>query len=91
MGISAGPSADVEMSDQAVPAGGILPEKVIAEIDETHQTLSATRKKRKVPSSFATIAQVKTFSPNTPYRPSILLPLLESRLLRFLAQTHPSF
>jgi hypothetical protein len=37
MGISATPSADVEMSDQTVPAGSILPEKVIAEIDETHQ------------------------------------------------------
>ena len=63
MGISATPNADVEMSDQSVPAGSILPEKTIAEIDETHQALSATRKKRKVPSSFATPAQVKTYSP----------------------------
>jgi len=63
MGISATPGADVEMSDQTVPAGSVLPEKVIAEIDETHQTLSSTRKKRKVGPSYATPAQVKTYSP----------------------------
>ncbi|KAH9044669.1 WD40 repeat-like protein [Lactarius pseudohatsudake] len=63
MGISATPGGDVEMSDQTAPPGGVLPEKVIAQIDETHQTLSATRKKRKVAPSCATPAQVKTYAP----------------------------
>jgi pre-mRNA-processing factor 19 len=62
MGIPATSSNDVEMSDQTAPAGNALPEKVIAEIDETHQTLSAVRKKRKVPPGFATPAQVKNYS-----------------------------
>lgn len=63
MGISAAPSGDVEMSDQTASSGNALPEKVIAEIDETHQTLSSVRKKRKVPPGYATPAQVKTYSP----------------------------
>src|SRR5258708_16850455 len=62
MGISTTPSNDVEMSDQTAPAGDALPEKFIAEIDETHQTLSDVRKKRNVPPGFATPAQVKNFS-----------------------------
>ncbi|KAH9968736.1 WD40 repeat-like protein [Russula dissimulans] len=62
MGISSTPSADVEMSDQTASTDNALPEKVIAEIDETHQTLSAVRKKRKVPPGYATPAQVKTYS-----------------------------
>jgi pre-mRNA-processing factor 19 len=62
MGIPAAPSADVEMSDQTAPASNALPEKVIAEIDETHQNLSAVRKKRKVPLGYATPAKVKTYS-----------------------------
>ena len=62
MGISATPSNDVEMSDQGAPVGNALPEKVIAEIDEIHQTLSAVRKKRKVPPGFATPAQVKNYA-----------------------------
>ncbi|KAI0308034.1 WD40 repeat-like protein [Multifurca ochricompacta] len=62
LGISAAPSSDIEMSDQTAPAGNALPEKVIAEIDETHQTLSAMRKKRKAPPGYATPAQVKTYS-----------------------------
>jgi len=60
MGIPTAPSADVEMSDQSAAAGNALPEKVIAEIDETHQTLSAVRKKCKVPPGYAMPAQVKT-------------------------------
>ncbi|KAH9050472.1 WD40 repeat-like protein [Lactarius hengduanensis] len=63
MGISATPGGDVEMSDQTAPPGSVLPEMVIAQIDETHQTLSATRKKRKVAPSCATPAQVKTYAP----------------------------
>ena len=62
MGISATPNADVEISDHAAPAYSDLPEKVIAEIDETHETLSAVRKKRKAPPGYATLAQVKTYS-----------------------------
>lgn len=62
MGIPATSSNDVEMSDQSAPAGNALPEKVIAEIDETHQTLSAVRKKRKVPPGFATPPQVKNYT-----------------------------
>ncbi|KAI0274880.1 WD40 repeat-like protein [Gloeopeniophorella convolvens] len=62
MGISAAPSGDVEMAEQSAPAGNALPEKVIADIEETHQALSALRKKRKAPPGYATPAQVKTFS-----------------------------
>jgi hypothetical protein len=62
MGISATPGSDVEMSVQSAPVGDALPEKVIAEIDEIHQTLSAVRKKRKVPPGFATPAQVKNYA-----------------------------
>jgi len=62
MGISPTPGADVEMTDQSASTDNALPEKVIAEIDETHQTLSAVRKKRKVPPGYATPTQVKTYS-----------------------------
>ncbi|KAI0047824.1 WD40 repeat-like protein [Auriscalpium vulgare] len=64
MGIapSAG-SGDVEMADETAPASeGTLPEKTLAEIDETHKALFAVRKKRKVPAEYATPAQVKTFT-----------------------------
>jgi pre-mRNA-processing factor 19 len=63
MGISAAPGGDVEMTDQTTPSGNVLPETVIAQIDETHQTLSAVRKKRKVPPGYTTPAQVKTYAP----------------------------
>ncbi|THH04124.1 hypothetical protein EW146_g10259, partial [Bondarzewia mesenterica] len=63
MGITpTAPAADVEMAEEPVPSGGILPDNVVAQIDETHQKLSALRKKRKAPADYATPAQVKTFT-----------------------------
>ena len=50
------------MVDESAPSEGILPAAVVAQIDETHQTLSASRKKRKAPADYATPAQVKTFT-----------------------------
>src|ERR1700733_7338562 len=51
---------DVEMTNEVQAEEG-LPATVLAQIDETHSTLSATRKKRKAPAGYATSAQVKTF------------------------------
>lgn len=51
---------DVEMTDEVQAEEG-LPTTVLAQIDETHSTLSATRKKRKAPAGYVTSAQVKTF------------------------------
>ncbi|GJE85903.1 pre-mRNA-processing factor 19 [Phanerochaete sordida] len=53
-------SGDVEMGD-AAEAGG-LPENVLSQIDETHQKLSAARKKRKAPAGYVTQDEVKTFA-----------------------------
>lgn len=55
-----GVSADVEMAETQ-EAGG-LPEKVLETVNETHQALSAARKKRKAPAGYATTAEVKTFT-----------------------------
>ena len=51
---------DVEMVE-AADAGG-LPESVLAQLDATHQKLSAARKKRKAPEGYVTQEQVKTFT-----------------------------
>ncbi|KAK7028982.1 hypothetical protein VNI00_008908 [Paramarasmius palmivorus] len=62
MGVA--PSAageDVEMSEENASEEGI-PKEIIAQIDETHQTLSAARKKRKPPAGYATADEVKTFT-----------------------------
>ncbi|TCD62046.1 hypothetical protein EIP91_007541 [Steccherinum ochraceum] len=61
MGVSA-PSAngDVDMAETQ-EAGGI-PEGALKQINETHETLSAARKKRKAPAGHATVAEVKTFT-----------------------------
>ncbi|KAF9269950.1 WD40 repeat-like protein [Marasmius fiardii PR-910] len=61
MGIAPSTAEDVEMAEEA-PAEG-LPKEVIAQIDETHQTLSAARKKRKPPAGYATLDEVKTLAP----------------------------
>ncbi|CCM00339.1 uncharacterized protein FIBRA_02369 [Fibroporia radiculosa] len=53
--------ADVDMADTAQDAGA-LPEEVQKKIEETHQTLSAQRKKRKPPAEYVTPAEVKTFT-----------------------------
>lgn len=55
-----GAGADVEMGDTQ-EAGG-LPEKVLETVNETHQALSAARKKRKAPAGYATSAEVKTYT-----------------------------
>ncbi|RXW18917.1 hypothetical protein EST38_g6935 [Candolleomyces aberdarensis] len=47
---------DVEMSE------GGLPAEISSQIDETHKTLSAARKKRKPPQGYATVAEVKTYA-----------------------------
>lgn len=61
MGITpTGPAADdVEMAEEAQSES--LPASVLALIEQTHATLSATRKKRKVPAGYASSAEVKTF------------------------------
>lgn len=51
---------DVEMNEDAGAESG-LPRNIVAQIDETHQTLSAARKKRKPAPGYATPAEVKTF------------------------------
>ncbi|KAH0838556.1 nuclear matrix protein NMP200 [Lanmaoa asiatica] len=62
MGIPSAPTngADVEMTEEASPV--TLPKQVIDQIDETQQSLSATRKKRKAPAGYTTLAEVKTFA-----------------------------
>jgi pre-mRNA-processing factor 19 len=61
MGItSAAPAQDVEMEEEGAAEGG-LPANITAQIDETHQALSAARKKRKPAPGYATPAEVKTF------------------------------
>ncbi|RPD58365.1 WD40 repeat-like protein [Lentinus tigrinus ALCF2SS1-6] len=52
---------DVEMGDADQEAGG-LPGEVLKQIDETHQKLSATRKKRKAPEGYATPEDVKSYT-----------------------------
>ena len=52
---------DVEMGDADQEAGG-LPNEVLEQIVETHQKLSATRKKRKAPEGYATPADVKSYT-----------------------------
>ncbi|KAL0572568.1 hypothetical protein V5O48_009388 [Marasmius crinis-equi] len=62
MGIAPSAGAeDVEMTEEAPTEG--LPKEVVAQIDETHQTLSAARKKRKPPAGYATPDEVKTLAP----------------------------
>lgn len=62
MGIapSAPSTDDVEMTEDG-PAEEGLPKAIVAQIDETHQALSAARKKRKPPPGYANAAEVKTF------------------------------
>ncbi|KAG5648244.1 hypothetical protein DXG03_006202 [Asterophora parasitica] len=63
MGIAPSDTAggDVEMTEERA-AEEELPAAVVARIDETHQTLSAARKKRKPPAGYSTAAEVKTFT-----------------------------
>ena len=77
MGITPSASAtaeDVEMTTEEAAAEGGLPAKITAQIDETHQTLSSARKKRKPAPGYATVAEVKTFT-STQLFPIYLLPL----------------
>lgn len=52
---------DVEMGEGATSEEG-LPASVVSQIDETHTTLSAARKKRKPPTGYATAAEIKTYT-----------------------------
>uniref|UniRef100_A0A0W0F5S8 Pre-mRNA-processing factor 19 n=1 Tax=Moniliophthora roreri TaxID=221103 RepID=A0A0W0F5S8_MONRR len=62
MGVAPSASAeDVEMTEEGASEEG-LPKEIVAQIDETHQTLSAARKKRKPPAGYATADEVKTFT-----------------------------
>ncbi|KAG7098937.1 hypothetical protein E1B28_000827 [Marasmius oreades] len=61
MGITSSGAEDVEMAEEAPTEG--LPKEVIAQINETQQTLSAARKKRKPPAGYATADEVKSLSP----------------------------
>ncbi|KAF9072733.1 WD40-repeat-containing domain protein [Rhodocollybia butyracea] len=62
MGItpSASTSEDVEMVEDS--AAEALPTEIVAQIDETHQALSAARKKRKPPTGYATAAEIKQYT-----------------------------
>ena len=60
MGITPSTSDDVEMSESGVTDTG-LPPNITAQIDETHQALSAVRKKRKPPQGYSSVADVKNF------------------------------
>jgi pre-mRNA-processing factor 19 len=63
MGITPSTNAteDVEMAEGGLTEEG-LPSSVVAQIDETHQTLSAARKKRKPPPAYSNAAELKTFT-----------------------------
>lgn len=52
---------DVEMTEDGPTEEG-LPASIVSQIDETHQTLSAARKKRKPPAGYSNAAEVKTFT-----------------------------
>lgn len=53
-------NGDVEMADSA--EAGALPEHIVKQIDETHEKLSAVRKKRKTPAGYVTTDAIKTFT-----------------------------
>jgi pre-mRNA-processing factor 19 len=63
MGITPSTNAteDVEMADEG-PAEEGLPSSIVSQIDETHEALSAARKKRKPPPGYSNAAEVKTFT-----------------------------
>jgi len=63
MGItpSANASQDVEMAEDT-PAEEGLPKFIVSQIDETHQALSAARKKRKPPAGYSNANELKTFT-----------------------------
>ncbi|KAF8736796.1 hypothetical protein AX14_013895 [Amanita brunnescens Koide BX004] len=62
IGVAPAPSAgDVEMAEEPT-AEEALPAEIVAKIDETHQTLSSARKKRKPPADYTSAAEVKTFT-----------------------------
>ncbi|KAH9468813.1 hypothetical protein MJO28_005176 [Puccinia striiformis f. sp. tritici] len=54
---------DTEMKDAAEPQG--LPEAVIERIDETSKALMSTRKKRQIPTGYASPAALKTYAQKT--------------------------
>lgn len=60
LGVAQPASEDVEMAENAA-GEDTLPTKIISQIDETHQALSAARKKRKPPTGYATALEVKTY------------------------------
>ncbi|KAG5728531.1 Pre-mRNA-processing factor 19 [Termitomyces sp. T112] len=60
MGIAPSQPADVDMAERAPDDG--LSAAIIASIDETHQSLSAARKKRKPPQGCPTPAEISTFT-----------------------------
>lgn len=59
--LSTNTTEDVEMAE-GVPAEEGIPSSIVAQIDETHQTLSAARKKRKPPPGYSNAAEVRTFT-----------------------------
>ncbi|KAH9919113.1 WD40 repeat-like protein [Fomitopsis serialis] len=70
MGVApAGNGGDVEMAEAEGEAGGI-PEEVAQKIEETHQTLSAQRKKRKPPTGYVHRPRSRPSPRNTPSLPA---------------------
>lgn len=60
LGVAQPANEDVEMAEN-VAGEDTLPTNIISQIDETHQALSAARKKRKPPADYATALEVKTY------------------------------
>lgn len=60
LGVAQPANEDVEMAENAA-GEDTLPTNIISQIDETHQALSAARKKRKPPTDYATAVEVKTY------------------------------
>ena len=63
MGITSSTNAteDVEMAEEGLAEEG-LPSSIVSQIDETHEALSAARKKRKPPQGYSNSAEVRTFT-----------------------------
>lgn len=62
MGVAPAPQAgeDVEMAEDQAEEG--LPKHIVSQIEETSQSLSSARKKRKPPPGYSSPAEVKTFA-----------------------------
>ncbi|PPQ92689.1 hypothetical protein CVT25_013996 [Psilocybe cyanescens] len=86
--IASAATEDVEMVEDGTTEPG-LPANITAKIDETHQALSAARKKRKPAPGYATVADIKTFVP-THTIPSLHSASPAGITALAVSQTHPT-